>query len=98
VGKNLRVLVDEKLDMSQQCLLQPGRPRVSWAPSKEGWQQGEGSNCPSLLPRPHLEYCVQAWGSQYKKDASVTSLYPDTLFLVLLSSRQYFFFNLPLAH
>lgn len=34
--------VDKKLDMSQY-------PTVSWAASKDGGQQGEGSDCPSLL-------------------------------------------------
>ena len=29
--------------------LQPGRLTVSWAVSKEGWQQGEGGNYPSVL-------------------------------------------------
>ena len=29
--------------------LQSKRPTVSWAASTEGWQQGEGGDCPPLL-------------------------------------------------
>lgn len=35
---------------------------VSWVASKEGWQQGEGRDCPSLLVRFQLEYCLWALG------------------------------------
>jgi len=39
--KGLGVQLHEKLDMSQLCVLA--------APSTEGWQQGEGGDCPPLL-------------------------------------------------
>jgi len=41
---------------------------VSWAASEEGWQQGEGDDCPPLLcpGKAHLEYGIQPWGSQHK--------------------------------
>jgi len=36
--------------------------------SKSGGQQGEGL-CPST--RSHLQYCVQAWGPQHRKDVEL---------------------------
>ena len=48
--KDLRVVVHEKLNMSQQCVLEPRRPMVSWVPSEEGWPAGRGKGLvPSIL-------------------------------------------------
>jgi len=44
--KDLGVLMNEKLDMSQIVLLQSGRPGLL---QKRGGQQGEGSDCLPLL-------------------------------------------------
>jgi len=33
--------LDEKLDISQHGLLEPKRPMVPWAASKEGWPAGK---------------------------------------------------------
>ena len=40
--KDLGVLVDKKLNISQQCALAAGRPTVFWAALKEGWPAGRG--------------------------------------------------------
>jgi len=38
-----------------------------------GGQLGEGGDYPNLLRsvRPHLQYCIQAWGPQYRKDVEL---------------------------
>ena len=73
--KDLRVLVDEKLDITSSVRLQPGRPTVLWAAF---FNAGVASRereviVPlfSALVRPHLQHCVQAWGPQHRKDVEL---------------------------
>ena len=57
------------------CLQPTGRPTVFWAALKKGVARREREvTVPlySVLVRPHLDYCIQAWDPQYRKDVELS--------------------------
>ncbi|KAJ7396698.1 hypothetical protein BTVI_142521 [Pitangus sulphuratus] len=64
VERELRILVNGKLNMSQQCPgSQEGHPCPGGHQAKHH-QPVDGGDCPALL----CTHCVQFWAPQYKKD------------------------------